>query len=51
MEFREIDRRSVVQQVADQLRDAVVAAVMRSSELPTELELSNAMMVSRPDAP
>jgi GntR family transcriptional repressor for pyruvate dehydrogenase complex len=48
VEFREIDRRSVVQQVADQLRDAVVAAVMRSSELPTELELSNAMMVSRP---
>ncbi len=48
MEFREIDRPSVVQQVADQLRDAVVAAVMRSSQLPTELELSNAMMVSRP---
>jgi DNA-binding FadR family transcriptional regulator len=48
VEFRQIDRRSVVQQVADQLREAVVAAVMRSSPLPTEQELSNALMVSRP---
>jgi GntR family transcriptional repressor for pyruvate dehydrogenase complex len=48
MEFRDVDRRTVVQQVAEQLRDAVVDAVNRSIQLPAEASLSRAMTVSRP---
>ena len=48
MQFHGIDRRSVAQQVADQLREAVIGAVLRSSQLPTEAELSQALTVSRP---
>lgn len=48
MEFRPIERRSIVQRVAEQLRDAVVASVVRSSHLPSEAALSSALMVSRP---
>ncbi len=48
MQFHDIDRRTVAQQVADQLREAVIAAVLRSSQLPTEAELSQALTVSRP---
>ena len=48
MEFRPVDRQSTVQKVAEQLREAVVASVVRSSQLPSEATLSDAMMVSRP---
>jgi GntR family transcriptional regulator, transcriptional repressor for pyruvate dehydrogenase complex len=48
MQFQSIDRRSVAQQVADQLREAVIGAVLRSSQLPTEAQLSQALTVSRP---
>jgi GntR family transcriptional repressor for pyruvate dehydrogenase complex len=48
MEFRDIDRRSVVEQVAEQLREAVIVAVRASTGLPSETHLSEAMTVSRP---
>jgi GntR family transcriptional regulator, transcriptional repressor for pyruvate dehydrogenase complex len=48
VQFHGIDRRSVAQQVADQLREAVISAVLLSSQLPTEAELSQALTVSRP---
>jgi GntR family transcriptional regulator, transcriptional repressor for pyruvate dehydrogenase complex len=48
VEFRDIERRPVVQQVAEQLREAVVHAVRNSSQLPPETSLSQALTVSRP---
>lgn len=48
VEFREIDRRPVVQQVAAQLREAVVDAVKMATQFPGETALSRALTVSRP---
>jgi GntR family transcriptional repressor for pyruvate dehydrogenase complex len=48
VEFRDIERRPAFQQVADQLREAVIEAVNRSLELPGENDLSRALTVSRP---
>jgi GntR family transcriptional regulator, transcriptional repressor for pyruvate dehydrogenase complex len=48
VEFEQLDRRSVVQQVAERLRDAVIAAERTAGQLPNETELSSALMVSRP---
>jgi GntR family transcriptional regulator, transcriptional repressor for pyruvate dehydrogenase complex len=43
-----IERRSVVHQVAEQLRDAVVGALMNSTQLPSEAVMARELMVSRP---
>jgi GntR family transcriptional regulator, transcriptional repressor for pyruvate dehydrogenase complex len=48
MEFRDIERRPVVQQVAEQLREAVIDAVNGSTQLPGEASLSRSLTVSRP---
>jgi GntR family transcriptional regulator, transcriptional repressor for pyruvate dehydrogenase complex len=48
VEFDNIDRRPVAHKVADRLRDAVIAAVAQSTELPPEADLALALTVSRP---